>query len=291
MADNERYKIHYFIMDPATVNKSNMNGMSKETESEIRIWKQQSIYRTELSKPEKPKKMNIVDNFSINGTTGEIYVQRPLDRDRPNGHPIYKLLAYAQNVKTKEILAQADIIVHLRDINDNQPFFPETIYNCNVTENGPSGINVIQMKAIDYDFNDNDYIDNDYYMDINDANDLYEHNDSDEDEEDEENNSSVNGEFSENIIDDKSTIIKSAVRRRKRPKLIYSIKEQYATDHLTVNNKKNNIRPIFAIDSRTGWITTIVCCLDREQHYNYTLLVVVEDSAGFKVSNCFFTWN
>lgn len=290
MADNERYKIHYFLMDPATVNKSNANEMNKETNSEIRIWRQQSIYRTELSKPEKPTKMNIVDNFSINGTTGEIYVQRPLDRDRPNGRPIYKLLAYAQNIKTKEILAQADIVVHLRDINDNQPFFPKTIYNCNVTENGPSGINVIQMKAIDYDFNDNDFIDNDYYMDINDGNDLYDGHDdnADSEEENEENNSSINGEFSENIIDDRSTIIKSTGRRRKRPRLIYSIKEQYASDHLTDNNQVNNIRPIFAIDSRTGWITTIVCCLDREQHFNYTLLVVVEDSAGFKVSSQLF---
>lgn len=45
----------------------------------------------------------------------------------------------------------ADVMVNLKDINDNAPFFPYSIYTGNVTENGTAGMTVMTMTATDYD--------------------------------------------------------------------------------------------------------------------------------------------
>lgn len=40
--------------------------------------------------------------------------------------------------------------------------------------------------------------------------------------------------------------------------------------------------PIFEIDSKTGLITTAVCCLDRERTPDYVIQVVAVDGGGLK---------
>lgn len=45
----------------------------------------------------------------------------------------------------------ADVIVTLRDINDNAPFFPNNVYYGNVSERGVADQAVMSMQAIDYD--------------------------------------------------------------------------------------------------------------------------------------------
>ncbi|XP_015922304.1 neural-cadherin-like isoform X1 [Parasteatoda tepidariorum] len=89
--------------------------------------------------------------FAINDTSGEIYVLRPLDRDLPHGRSQWRFTVYATDEGGKGLVGYADVLVNLKDINDNAPFFPQAIYTGNVTENGTAGMTVMTMTATDYD--------------------------------------------------------------------------------------------------------------------------------------------
>ena len=90
--------------------------------------------------------------FSINSQTGEIFVERPLDRDAPHGRPVWRFTVYAEDEGGHNgLVGYADVVVNLRDINDNAPFFPNTVYIGNVSERGVPGQTVMTMQAIDYD--------------------------------------------------------------------------------------------------------------------------------------------
>ncbi len=89
--------------------------------------------------------------FAINTTTGEIYVLRPLDRDLPTGRSQWRFTVFAEDEGGNGLVGFADVLVNLKDINDNAPFFPYSIYTGNVTENGTQGMTVMTMTATDYD--------------------------------------------------------------------------------------------------------------------------------------------
>ncbi|GFY53891.1 neural-cadherin [Trichonephila inaurata madagascariensis] len=89
--------------------------------------------------------------FAINDTSGEIYVLKPLDRDLPHGRSQWRFTVYATDEGGKGLVGYADVLVNLKDINDNAPFFPQAIYTGNVTENGTAGMTVMTMTATDYD--------------------------------------------------------------------------------------------------------------------------------------------
>lgn len=90
--------------------------------------------------------------FSINSKTGEIYVEKPLDRDAPNGRPVWRFTVYAEDEGgVNGLVGYADVVVNLRDINDNNPFFQNNVYIGNVTERGAANQTVMTMQAIDYD--------------------------------------------------------------------------------------------------------------------------------------------
>lgn len=89
--------------------------------------------------------------FAINKITGEIYVLRPLDRDPPTGRSQWRFTVLAEDEGGIGFVDYADVLVNLKDINDNAPFFPYSIYTGNVTENGTAGMIVMTMTATDYD--------------------------------------------------------------------------------------------------------------------------------------------
>ena len=89
--------------------------------------------------------------FGINSTSGEIYALCALDRDQPFGRPQWKLSVYAEDSKSGQLVGFADVIINLKDINDNSPFFAHKHYLANVTENGTAGQHVITLIAIDVD--------------------------------------------------------------------------------------------------------------------------------------------
>ena len=89
--------------------------------------------------------------FAMNSTTGEIYVLKALDRDLPHGRPQWRFTVFAEDEGANGLVGYADVIVNVKDINDNAPFFPSPVYIGNVTENGTAGMSVMTMTATDYD--------------------------------------------------------------------------------------------------------------------------------------------
>ncbi|XP_022238088.1 neural-cadherin-like [Limulus polyphemus] len=91
------------------------------------------------------------NKFAINSSTGEIYVLKPLDRDRPLGRSYWRFTVFAEDEGGNGLVGYADVLVKLKDINDNAPIFPSALYVGNVTEDGPAGMTVMTMTATDYD--------------------------------------------------------------------------------------------------------------------------------------------
>ena len=89
--------------------------------------------------------------FAINATSGEIYALCGIDRDQPFGKPQWKLSVFAEDARSRQLVGFADVIINLKDINDNSPFFAHKHYLANVTENGTVGQHVIALMAIDVD--------------------------------------------------------------------------------------------------------------------------------------------
>ncbi|XP_071516873.1 putative neural-cadherin 2 isoform X2 [Panulirus ornatus] len=86
--------------------------------------------------------------FSVDPSSGNVLLLRPLDRDPPNGRPQWRLRVGATD---GELAAHTDVRVNLKDVNDNAPFFPETIVTAFVSEDTPKGSSVVQVRAIDND--------------------------------------------------------------------------------------------------------------------------------------------
>ena len=89
--------------------------------------------------------------FAVNSSSGEIYALQALDRDLPTGRPHWKLAVFAEDERTRGMIGFADVIIRLKDVNDNSPYFPFSHYNANVTENGTAGQYVTTVTAIDVD--------------------------------------------------------------------------------------------------------------------------------------------
>lgn len=65
---------------------------------------------------------------------------------------------------------------------------------------------------------------------------------------------------------------------------------------VTFSLEKNAIdeasgRPIFAIDSELGVISTALCCLDREKTQRYVIQVVATDGGGLKGEISYLSWS
>ncbi|KAG8275345.1 beta-catenin binding [Homalodisca vitripennis] len=89
--------------------------------------------------------------FSINKTSGEVYVLQPLDRDLPHGRPQWRFTVFAQDEGGEGLVGYADIHVNLQDVNDNAPIFLQSLSTTNLTENGTAGMVVVTMTATDQD--------------------------------------------------------------------------------------------------------------------------------------------
>ena len=64
-----------------------------------------------------------------------LYFQ-PLDRDPPDGKPQWHFKVEASD---GQFNTTTDVVVNLKDVNDNVPFFPEEVVNTTITENTNKG--------------------------------------------------------------------------------------------------------------------------------------------------------
>ncbi|XP_067112853.1 protocadherin alpha-8-like [Osmerus mordax] len=81
-----------------------------------------------------------------------LVVDGPLDRER---HPQYNITITAVDEGTPPLSSTSVVTVHISDVNDNPPRFPEPIVNVYLKENSPVGNLVVIVNAHDADENDN----------------------------------------------------------------------------------------------------------------------------------------
>ncbi|KAK8406887.1 hypothetical protein O3P69_007442 [Scylla paramamosain] len=155
----------------------------------------------------------IGSSFAVHPTSGAVLLLRPLDRDPPRGQAQWKIRVAAED---GEWSAFTDVLVNLKDINDNAPFFPSPTLRAAISENTPKGSSVIQVEATDHD------------------------------DPREGQNAQLTYSLEKNVIDESSG------------------------------------SPILTIHTRTGLITTALCCLDREKTPQYEIQVVATDGGGLK---------
>jgi hypothetical protein len=91
--------------------------------------------------------------FNINPHTGEIILLEKLDRDYPNGRPVwsFNVIASDEGGNKGSMDSTAVVNVRLIDINDNAPVFDKPPYIGHVLENSKPGTLIMTVTANDYD--------------------------------------------------------------------------------------------------------------------------------------------
>ncbi|CAG6014487.1 unnamed protein product [Menidia menidia] len=92
--------------------------------------------------------------FTIDEHTGRIYAQRRLDREE---RPAWRFLVLATDEGGAGLTGFADVLLEVRDINDNAPYFPcpsleaDGCFVGQVPENSPADTSIMEMRAMDLD--------------------------------------------------------------------------------------------------------------------------------------------
>nr|XP_016847668.1 PREDICTED: cadherin-23 isoform X1 [Anolis carolinensis]XP_016847669.1 PREDICTED: cadherin-23 isoform X1 [Anolis carolinensis] len=90
---------------------------------------------------------NIDNAFFINGTTGIIYVNHPLDRERVSE---YRLTVTVKDNPENSRNARRDfelLVISIADENDNRPLFTQSSYQAEVLENSPPGTRITVLNG------------------------------------------------------------------------------------------------------------------------------------------------
>ncbi|KAJ7403125.1 hypothetical protein BTVI_80547 [Pitangus sulphuratus] len=89
--------------------------------------------------------------FSINENTGEISANKRLDREKRS---TWRFLVLATDESGEGLTGFADVIIEVRDVNDNAPLFLCVLDGCftgHVPEDAPADTPVMEMTAVDLD--------------------------------------------------------------------------------------------------------------------------------------------
>ncbi|KAK2828340.1 hypothetical protein Q5P01_019374 [Channa striata] len=87
-----------------------------------------------------------VNLFTMDQWTGALRLQRTLDREDQSTHVVI-----IQATDGQGHFALAPVIVEVKDVNDNHPFFPVDILTSSIRENQPANSAVTVLHAIDHD--------------------------------------------------------------------------------------------------------------------------------------------
>lgn len=88
-------------------------------------------------------------SFLINETSGEIFTNMALDREKES---FFRLRISVTDAGTPALSAEEIVEITVRDTNDNYPEFQAAYYTKTVAENIPVGSTIITTAAIDVDF-------------------------------------------------------------------------------------------------------------------------------------------
>uniref|UniRef100_A0AAY4BAX3 Uncharacterized protein n=1 Tax=Denticeps clupeoides TaxID=299321 RepID=A0AAY4BAX3_9TELE len=89
--------------------------------------------------------------FTIEELTGQIYAQKRLDREERSA---WRFLVLATDENGAGLTGFADVLVEVRDINDNTPMFLCSSDSCfvgSVPESSPADTSIMEMRATDLD--------------------------------------------------------------------------------------------------------------------------------------------
>ncbi|XP_047462295.1 LOW QUALITY PROTEIN: protocadherin-16-like [Mugil cephalus] len=89
---------------------------------------------------------NEVNLFIMDQWTGALRLQRVLDREHQSAHIII-----IQATDGQGHFALAPVMVEVKDVNDNHPFFPVEVLTASIRENQPANSAVTVLHAIDHD--------------------------------------------------------------------------------------------------------------------------------------------
>jgi Cadherin domain. len=88
------------------------------------------------------------DLFALNENTGELVTRRPLDREEQSRYTLSIVVYDKGNPRLK---GSADILVIIKDLDDNCPVFERDNYYARLEENSAFGTFVVTVKATDRD--------------------------------------------------------------------------------------------------------------------------------------------
>ncbi|XP_071061258.1 protocadherin-16-like [Pseudochaenichthys georgianus] len=86
--------------------------------------------------------------FSLNPNTGSLSIFKPLDREEQD---VFNLTITAEDHGIPQHSSSQLLCVHVIDVNDEVPWFEESQYEAQISENQPPGTSVLTVSASDLD--------------------------------------------------------------------------------------------------------------------------------------------
>ncbi|KAL3270161.1 hypothetical protein HHI36_009218 [Cryptolaemus montrouzieri] len=91
---------------------------------------------------------NTQSQFSIDSLTGDISLVKPLDYETIRN---YRLTVRAQDGGSPARSNSTQVLINVRDVNDNVPRFYTSLFQESVSENVPKGYSIVKIQAYDGD--------------------------------------------------------------------------------------------------------------------------------------------
>nr|XP_020468749.1 protocadherin-16-like [Monopterus albus] len=91
---------------------------------------------------------NTGGTFNLNPNTGSLSIFKPLDREELD---IFNLTIITEDHGIPQHTSSQLLCVHVIDVNDEVPWFEESQYNAQISENQPPGTSVLTVSASDLD--------------------------------------------------------------------------------------------------------------------------------------------
>ncbi|XP_017271790.1 protocadherin-16 [Kryptolebias marmoratus] len=98
---------------------------------------------------------NTGGTFSLNPNTGSLSIFKPMDREEQD---IFNLTIVAEDHGIPKRSSTQLLCVHVIDVNDEIPWFEESLYEAQISENEPAGTTVLTVSASDLDQGSNAYV-------------------------------------------------------------------------------------------------------------------------------------
>ncbi|KAK2846728.1 hypothetical protein Q5P01_009727 [Channa striata] len=91
---------------------------------------------------------NTAGTFNLNPNTGSLSIFKPLDREEQD---VFNLTIIAEDHGIPQHSSSQLLCVHVIDVNDEVPWFEESQYDAQISENRPPGTSVLTVSASDLD--------------------------------------------------------------------------------------------------------------------------------------------